>query len=73
VASDGGVFAFAAGFRGSMGGRSLNAPVTGMVPNGNGYLMVASDGGIFNFSDQPFHGSLGGNPPARPIAAVAAA
>ncbi|MDQ1498134.1 MAG: hypothetical protein QOI86_1474, partial [Actinomycetota bacterium] len=39
--------------------------------NGNGYLMVAADGGIFNFSDQPFAGSLGNNPPTHPITAVA--
>jgi hypothetical protein len=34
--------------------------------------MVAEDGGIFNFSDQPFAGSLGNTPPANPIVAVAA-
>jgi hypothetical protein len=34
--------------------------------------MVGEDGGIFNFSSSPFAGSLGGHPPARPIAAVAA-
>jgi type VII secretion-associated serine protease mycosin len=72
VASDGGVFAFDAGFRGSMGGRPLNRPVTGMVRFGNGYLMVGEDGGIFNFSDKPFHGSLGSSPPAAPVVAVAA-
>ena len=72
VASDGGVFAMEAPFRGSMGGVRLNRPMTGMVPYGNGYLMVAEDGGIFNFSDKTFSGSLGGNPPARPIVAVAA-
>ena len=72
VAADGGVFAFEAGFRGSMGDQVLNQPVRGMVPFGDGYLMVAADGGIFNFSDRPFHGSLGDNPPADPIAAVAA-
>ncbi len=72
VASDGGVFAFDAAFRGSMGDVRLNKPVTGMVPFGNGYLMVANDGGIFNFSNLPFFGSLGGNPPAKPIVAVAA-
>ena len=38
-----------------------------MVRYGNGYLMVAADGGIFNFSDKPFAGSLGANPPAKPI------
>ncbi|MDQ1503066.1 MAG: hypothetical protein QOD57_793 [Actinomycetota bacterium] len=72
VASDGGIFAFDAPFKGSMGGRPLAKPVTGMVRYGDGYLMVGEDGGIFNFSSSPFAGSLGGHPPARPIAAVAA-
>ena len=72
VASDGGIFAFEASFRGSMGGTHLNKPVTGMVRFGDGYLMVGQDGGIFNFSNQPFSGSLGGQPPARPIVSVAA-
>lgn len=54
-----------------MGGSRLNRPVTGMVPNGDGYLMVGGDGGIFNFSDQPFDGSLGDRPPDTPVAAVA--
>jgi hypothetical protein len=73
VASDGGIFAFDAPFRGSMGGTRLARPVTGMIRYGDGYLMVAGDGGIFNFSSSPFAGSLGGHPPARPIVAVAAA
>ena len=72
VASDGGVFAFKAPFRGSMGATRLNKPMSGMVAFGNGYLMVAEDGGIFNFSDLPFSGSLGANPPADPITSVAA-
>jgi subtilisin family serine protease len=71
VASDGGVFAFDAPFRGSMGGVRLNAPVTGMVPFGNGYLMVATDGGAFNFSDQPFAGSLAGSGATQPIVSIA--
>jgi hypothetical protein len=54
-----------------MGARSLNRPVVGMVAYGNGYLMVASDGGIFDFSDFPFAGSLGANPPAAPIVSAA--
>jgi hypothetical protein len=33
--------------------------------------MVAEDGGVFNFSDRPFSGSLGAKPPAHPIVAVA--
>jgi hypothetical protein len=71
VAADGGVFAFEAPFRGSMGGTTLNRPVTGMVPFGDAYLMVAEDGGIFNFSGRPFSGSLGADPPADPVTSVA--
>jgi myo-inositol-hexaphosphate 3-phosphohydrolase len=72
VASDGGVFAFEAPFRGSLGDVKLNKPVTGMVRYGNGYIMVAEDGGIFNFSDKDFSGSLGASPPAKPVTSVAA-
>jgi len=63
VASDGGTFAFGdAGFYGSVPGlglnpagsglpHSLNAPIVGMVPaaDGQGYFVVASDGGVFAF------------------------
>ena len=56
-----------------MGATHLSKPVTGMVAYGDGYLMVGADGGIFDFSDLPFAGSLGGNPPARPVVALAAA
>jgi len=55
-----------------MGATKLNRPVTGMVRFGDGYLMVGEDGGIFNFSSQPFAGSLGAHPPVRPIVSVAA-
>ncbi len=70
-ASDGGVFAFNAGFYGSIPGlgilpagypgpgRKLAAPVVGMVPSadGGGYFMVAADGGVFAFGDAVFAGS----------------
>jgi hypothetical protein len=72
VASDGGVFAFHAPFRGSMGHAKLNRPVNGLVAFGNGYLMVASDGGVFNFSNKPFFGSLAANPPSSPIIGISA-
>jgi hypothetical protein len=41
----------------------------GMTPSssGQGYWMVASDGGIFAFGDAPFLGSTGGNTPARVV------
>jgi len=71
VASDGGIFAFDAPFKGSMGAIKLNKPVTGMVRYGDGYLMVGEDGGIFSFSTKQFVGSLGDNPPAKPITSVA--
>jgi hypothetical protein len=70
--TDGAVYPFRASSHGSMAGKALNKPIVGMVAFGNGYLMVASDGGIFNFSNKPFFGSLGGNPPAIQIVAVAA-
>jgi hypothetical protein len=60
-------------FHGSMGAAKVNAPVRSMVPtpDGAGYWLVAGDGGIFNFSDGPFAGSLGADPPQHPITAVA--
>ena len=70
VVSDWGVFVFGAPFRGSMGGAYLNRAVTGLISYGNGYLMVSSDGGIFDFSDEPFLGSLGGTPPSAPIVGI---
>jgi hypothetical protein len=74
VASDGGIFAFDAPFHGSTGHIKLNKPISGIVgsPTGGGYLMVAEDGGVFSFGDVPFHGSLGSNPPAFPVVAIAA-
>jgi hypothetical protein len=64
VASDGGVFAFGAPFRGSLpaiiSADKLAAPVNGMVTYGNGYLLVAGDGGVFTFSNLPFAGSAAG-------------
>jgi hypothetical protein len=69
VASDGGIFAFGdARFAGSMGGRRLNAPVRSLVPDGDGdgYWLVASDGGVFAF-DAPFRGSLGDVKLNRPV------
>jgi hypothetical protein len=72
VASDGGVFAFNAPFVGSLPGlglhpagsglpRSLNQPIVGVVPssNGQGYYMVAADGGVFAFNST-FAGSCPG-------------
>jgi hypothetical protein len=84
VGSDGGIFAFDTGFFGSIPGlplnpagsglaHSLNAPIGGMVPSvtGQGYFMVASDGGVFAFGDAHFAGSCPGLPAGCSGAAVA--
>jgi hypothetical protein len=73
VASDGGLFSFSQPFFGSMGGKKLNKPVTGMAvdPLTGGYWEVASDGGIFAFN-APFLGSMGGSPLNQPVVGIAA-
>ncbi|MCP3937404.1 MAG: hypothetical protein GY708_18785 [Actinomycetia bacterium] len=75
VGADGGVFSFGAPFRGSIPGvlppgTSLAKPINGMVAYGDGYLMAASDGGVFTFSDKAFLGSLGADPPEKPIVGI---
>ena len=42
----------------------LNQPIVGMAatPTGDGYWLVASDGGIFAYGDAGFFGSHGGAP-----------
>ena len=42
------------------------------TPDGRGYWLVASDGGIFAFGDAPFLGSAPGTAPGQPVVAVAA-
>ena len=37
-----------------------------------GYWQVASDGGLFNFGDTAFWGSMGGKPLDAPIVGMAA-
>jgi hypothetical protein len=41
------------------------------TPDGGGYWLVASDGGIFTFGDAPFLGSMGGKPLNQPIVGMA--
>jgi hypothetical protein len=40
----------------------LNQPIVGMSPSpsGDGYWLVAADGGVFSFGDAAFAGSTGG-------------
>ena len=75
VAADGGIFAFNAGFYGSMGGKPLNQPIVGLAATSdrNGYWEVARDGGIFSFGDAGFYGSMGRQAPLNsPVVGIAA-
>src|SRR5262245_55655267 len=57
-----------------MGGHRLNKPVVGMAAtaNGQGYWLVASDGGMFTFN-APFKGSMGGHRLNKPVIGMAPA
>jgi hypothetical protein len=63
-----------AGSFGPSGGLQLNAPPVAMAStsNGQGYWIVASDGGIFNYGDAGFFGSAGSVPLNKPIVGMAA-
>jgi hypothetical protein len=52
----------------------LNKPIVAMAatPDGKGYWLVASDGGIFSFGDATFYGSTGGLTLNQPIVGMAA-
>lgn len=65
VTSDGGVFQNGnPPFYGSLGSTRLNASIVDadVTPTGKGYMMLAEDGGIFDFGDaaEQFEGGLGG-------------
>lgn len=59
-------------FRGSLAGQSLNVPVVGMAvaPDGDGYWLVAADGGVFAFGSAAFFGSLAGADLNDPIVGI---
>ena len=52
---------------------TLNKPIVGMAKSriGDGYWLVASDGGIFSFGDAPFKGSTGDIKLNSPIVGMA--
>ena len=52
----------------------LNAPIVGMAatPSGDGYWLVASDGGVFSYGDASFYGSTGGMRLNAPVVGMAA-
>ena len=54
-------------------GVAYDFPIVGMAstPDGGGYWLVASDGGVFSFGDATFHGSTGGTALNKPIVGMA--
>ncbi len=61
-------------YRGDLSATALNQPIVGMAttPDGGGYWLVASDGGIFAFGDARFFGSTGNIHLNKPIVGMAA-
>jgi len=49
--------------------QNLNAPIVGVAttPDGNGYWLVAADGGVFAYGDATFFKSMGGQPLNAPV------
>jgi hypothetical protein len=69
------VFSFGdAAFHGSLGNTKLNAPIVGMAatPDGGGYWLVGSDGGVFSFGDAHFYGSEATTTLNAPVVGIAA-
>jgi beta-lactamase family protein len=68
------VHAFGTSQLGDLAGQALNQPVVGLAatPDGQGYWLVARDGGIFTFGDAGFYGSTGGLALNAPIVGMAA-
>ena len=61
-------------FEGSADSLALVRPVVGMAatPDGHGYWLVASDGGIFSYGDAGFYGSTGNIHLNQPVVGMAA-
>lgn len=51
----------------------LNGPMRGMAmtESGEGYWLVAFDGGVFNYGDAKFFGSMGSTPLNQPVFSIA--
>jgi len=59
---------------GSPGGAGLTSPAVGIAstPDGGGYWLVSSDGGVFSFGDAQFYDSMAGHSLASPVVGMAA-
>ena len=64
-----------AGDHGNVAGLALTLPIVGIATthSGNGYWLVAADGGIFSFGDAKFFGSTGAIHLNKPIVGMAPA
>ena len=53
---------------------NFNKAIVGMAsaPDGNGYWLVASDGGIYTHGDAQFFGSLGSQSLSTPVVGMSA-
>ncbi|NNN13918.1 MAG: hypothetical protein HKL81_09260, partial [Acidimicrobiaceae bacterium] len=73
VGSDGAIYPFNVHSHGSLVGTKLNKPIVASVstPDGLGYWLVASDGGIFSFGDAAYYGSTGAMTLNKPIVGMA--
>jgi hypothetical protein len=73
VDSAGDVSAFGTQNLGDLAGTTLEKPIVGMAPtpDGKGYWLVASDGGLFAFGDAAFYGSTGNITLNKPIVGMA--
>ena len=58
---------------GSMAGRTFDGSIVGIAstPDGGGFWLVASDGGVFTFGDAQFYGSMGATHLDAPIVGMA--
>ena len=67
------VSSFSPPFFGSAGSLRLSKPIVGMAatPDGGGYWLVSSDGGVFTYGDGEFRGSRGNQPLVKPIVGMA--
>ena len=52
---------------------TLNKPIVAAMatPDGKGYWLVGSDGGVFSFGDASYYGSTGAMTLNKPIVGVA--
>src|SRR5947209_2881101 len=52
-------------------GVALQQPIVGAARSGGGFVLAASDGGVFALGGAPYRGSMGGHRLNRPIVGVA--